>query len=100
ARPGGTQTVHANCAHAALSRLEQLIQEAVVAVPRQLVAQAIDLVVFIRGRGDARRVESIARVDGLDVDGDYRVAELSPARVHALLSQRRPHAQPPCPPLS
>jgi type IV secretion system protein VirB11 len=31
--PGGIATVHANSAHAALYRLEQLIQEAVVAVP-------------------------------------------------------------------
>ena len=82
--PGGIATVHANSAHAALYRLEQLIQEAVVTVPRQLVAQAIDLVVFIRGRGEARRVESIARVEGLNSDGDYRIAELSLSRPNAL----------------
>jgi type IV secretion system protein VirB11 len=82
--PGGIATVHANSAHAALYRLEQLIQEAVVTVPRQLVAQAIDVVVFIRGRGEARRVESIARVEGLNADGDYRIAELSLSRPNAL----------------
>jgi len=81
--PGGLATVHANAAHAALYRLEQLIEEAVVTVPRRLVAQAIDLVVFIRGRGEGRRVETIAEVDGLDGHGDYRVVELSPARLHA-----------------
>jgi type IV secretion system protein VirB11 len=81
--PGGIATVHANSAHAALYRLEQLIQEAVVTVPRQLVAQAIDLVVFIRGRGEARRVESITRVEGLTADGDYRIADFSPARPYA-----------------
>lgn len=82
--PGGIATVHANAAHSALYRLEQLIEEAVVTVPRRLVAQAIDLVVFIRGRSEGRRVETIAEVDGLDAHGDYRVAELSPARLQAL----------------
>src|SRR5690606_38147948 len=81
--PGGIATVHANSAHAALYRLEQLIQEAVVTVPRRLVAQAIDLVVFIRGRGEGRRIETIAEVDGLDASGDYRLAELSPVRLQA-----------------
>src|SRR5256885_6615118 len=49
--PGGIATVHANSARGALYRLEQLIQEAVVTVPRHLIADAINLVVFIEGRG-------------------------------------------------
>lgn len=81
--PGGITTVHANSARAALYRLEQLIQEAVVTVPRPLIAAAIDLVVFIRGRGESRRIETIAKLDGL-VDGDYRVTDLSSPRLHAL----------------
>ncbi|WP_114951576.1 P-type conjugative transfer ATPase TrbB [Sphingosinicella terrae] len=75
--PGGIATVHANSAVAALHRLEQLIQEAVVTVPRRLIAEAIDLVVFIAGRGPARRVETIVAVAGLDGDGDYAVAPLA-----------------------
>ena len=71
--PGGIATVHANNALAALYRLEQLIQEAVIGVPRQLIAEAIDMIVFIVGRGLGRRVETIVRVDGLDPDGRYRV---------------------------
>jgi len=77
--PGGLTTVHANSARAALYRLEQLVQETVLTVPRRLIAEAIDLVVFIRGRGEARRVETIAAVEGLDTDSDYRIAELAPA---------------------
>jgi type IV secretion system protein VirB11 len=73
--PGGIATVHANSARAALLRLEQLIQEAVVTVPRRLIAEAIDHVVFISGRGAARRVDCIARVAGLDPDGDYALVE-------------------------
>jgi len=73
--PGGLATLHANSAHAGLYRLEQLIQEVVITVPRLLIAQAIDVVVFLRGRGEARRVETVAEVTGLE-HGDYRLADL------------------------
>jgi type IV secretion system protein VirB11 len=73
--PGGVATVHANSARAALYRLEQLIQEAVVTVPRRLIAEAIDLVVFIKGRGPGRRVETLVEVKGLDSGGDYAFAQ-------------------------
>jgi type IV secretion system protein VirB11 len=76
--PGGIATVHANSATSALYRIEQLIQEAVVTVPRRLVAEAIDMIVFIAGRGTARRIETIARVAGLDPDGGYAVVDLTP----------------------
>jgi type IV secretion system protein VirB11 len=69
--PGGIATVHANSARAALYRIEQLIQETVVTVPRRLIAEAINLVVFIEGRGTARRIETIAEMQGLDSNGDY-----------------------------
>ena len=62
---------------AALLRIEQLVQEAVVTVPRQLIAEAIDIVVFIAGRGVDRRISTIARVAGLDPDtGAYALADL------------------------
>jgi len=76
--PGGIATVHANSAVSALYRLEQLVQETVVTVPRRLIAEAIDMIVFISGRGLARRVETIARVAGLDPDGNYAVLALTP----------------------
>jgi type IV secretion system protein VirB11 len=78
--PGGIATVHANSAASALYRIEQLIQEAVVTVPRRLVAEAIDMIVFIAGRGTARRIETIARVAGLDAAGDYVVVDLTPTQ--------------------
>ena len=77
--PGGIATVHANSAHAALYRLEQLIQEAVAIPPRRLIAEAIDLVVFIAGRGLTRQVQAIAELKGLDGHGDYRLSELAAA---------------------
>jgi P-type conjugative transfer ATPase TrbB len=69
--PGGIATVHANSARSALYRLEQLIEEAVITVPRRLIAEAIDLIVFIEGRGTARRIGSVAALAGLRSDGDY-----------------------------
>ena len=75
--PGGIATVHANSAVSALYRIEQLIQEAVVTVPRLLIAEAIDIVVFIAGRGLGRRVERLARVAGVDPDGGYAVLDLT-----------------------
>jgi type IV secretion system protein TrbB len=77
--PGGIATVHANSARAALYRLEQLIQEVVIAVPRHLIAQAIDLVVFIVGRGSERRIQTVAEVKGLGPDGDYVLVTLADA---------------------
>lgn len=66
--PGGLATLHAGSARGALIRLEQLIQEAVVTVPRALIAEAVDIIVFIAGRDSKRRVEDIIRVTGLDDD--------------------------------
>ncbi|TIV48399.1 MAG: P-type conjugative transfer ATPase TrbB, partial [Mesorhizobium sp.] len=57
----------------ALRRLEQLIQEAVVTVPRALIAETIDLVAVLSGRGSTRRLAELGRVEGLSPDGDYRV---------------------------
>jgi type IV secretion system protein TrbB len=74
--PGGIATLHAGSARGALTRLEQLIQEVVVTVPRALIAEAVDVVVFIYGRGRARRVQEIARVIGLDADG-YRLESVT-----------------------
>lgn len=75
--PGGIATVHANSASAALYRLEQLVQESVVTVPRRLIAEAIDIIVFIAGRGLARRVETVARVADVDARGDFTVVDLA-----------------------
>ena len=79
--PGGITTLNANSAHAGLYRLEQLIQEAVVTVPRRLIAEAIDVVVFLKGRGSGRRVETVASLEGLASDGDYRLAPLTPVQL-------------------
>ena len=71
--PGGIGTIHAGSAIGALRRLEQLIQEAVITVPRALIAETIDLVAVLAGRGSARRLVELARVEGLGAEGDYRI---------------------------
>ncbi|TWB03494.1 type IV secretion system protein VirB11 [Gluconacetobacter diazotrophicus] len=69
--PGGVGTLHAGSAIGALRRLEQLIQEAVVTVPRALIAETIDVIAVLSGRGSARRLTELATVQGLSPDGDY-----------------------------
>jgi type IV secretion system protein TrbB len=69
--PGGVGTLHAGSAIGALRRLEQLIQEAVVTVPRALIAETIDLIAVLAGRGSARRLAELAVVKDLGPSGDY-----------------------------
>ena len=69
--PGGVGTLHAGSAIGALRRLEQLIQEAVVTVPRALIAETIDVIAVLAGRGAARRLTELAEVNGLSSTGDY-----------------------------
>ena len=76
--------MHANSAVAGLYRLEQLVQEAVVTVPRDLIVQAIDIVVFLEGRGSQRRVETVLEVTSLDADGDYVLKPLGQPVLHTV----------------
>ena len=74
--PGGIATVHANSAKAGLSRIEQLILEGAQVVPRALIAEAINVIVFISGRGSKRRIETIARLTGFSGE-TYELAPLA-----------------------
>ena len=79
--PGGIGTLHAGSALGALRRLEQLIQEAVVTVPRALIAETIDVIAVLSGRGLERRLSELARVDrsglpGVGPSGDYLLTPL------------------------
>ena len=73
--PGGITTLHANSAHGALARLEQLTLEATPRAPFDLIAEAIDVVVFMNRAGGQRRVEEALRVTGFDGEG-YQTAPL------------------------
>lgn len=92
--PGGIATIHANSALGGLHRLEQLVGEAATNVPRHLISEAIDVIIFIAGRGPRRRIEEVAET--LDFDGgEYRLrplassaARVSPLRVVPLHGQQ------------
>lgn len=76
--PGGIGTIHAGTALGALRRMEQLIQEAVVTVPRALLAETIDIVAVLVRDGHGRRLAELSRVEGLNpATGDYRLSLLS-----------------------
>ncbi|MCL4854992.1 MAG: Flp pilus assembly complex ATPase component TadA [Bryobacteraceae bacterium] len=73
--PGGAATVHANDAISGLVRLESLVAEATSAPQQNLIAEAIDLVVFIDEESDlvaGRKVRELLAVTGYD-SGRYTV---------------------------
>ncbi len=72
--PGGLTTIHADGALQALSRLEQLIQEVVVTVPRQFIAEVVDIVVYTERFGTRVRVDGVHAV-GFD-GGEYVLTRL------------------------
>jgi P-type conjugative transfer ATPase TrbB len=74
--PGGVGTIHAGTALGALRRLEQLVQEAVVTVPRALIAETINVIAVLSGRGADRRLAELASVTGLAASGDYSLTAM------------------------
>jgi type IV secretion system protein TrbB len=72
--PGGIGTIHAGTAIGALHRLEQLIQEVVVTVPQALIAETINVIAVLAGRGTERRLVDLRTVKGLKPGGDYVLA--------------------------
>lgn len=75
--PGGVTTLHANSAEAALHRLEQLAGEATQIVPRTLIAEAINVVIYMSRQDGQRRIEQALRITGLDVNEDYQFEPLA-----------------------
>jgi P-type conjugative transfer ATPase TrbB len=72
--PGGIGTIHAGTGIGALRRLEQLIQEAVITVPRALIAETINVVAVLTGRGSQRQISELVQVTGLGQSGDYAIS--------------------------
>lgn len=73
--PGGAATVHANDAISGLIRLESLVAEATSAPQQGLIAEAVDVVVFIDQEPTlpaGRKVREVALVTGYR-DGRYQV---------------------------
>jgi P-type conjugative transfer ATPase TrbB len=74
--PGGIGTIHAGTALGGLRRFEQLIQEAVVTVPRALIAETINVIAVLSGRGADRRLVELAAVAGLQASGEYSLSAI------------------------
>lgn len=73
--PGGVATIHANDALSGLVRLESLVAEATSAPQQSLIAEAVDLVIFIDEESSlaaGRKVRELLVVTGYD-QGRYLV---------------------------
>jgi type IV secretion system protein VirB11 len=73
--PGGAATVHANDALSGLIRLESLVAEATSAPQQALIAEAVDLVVFVDEESSVkagRKVREVLLVTGYS-NGNYQV---------------------------
>jgi type IV secretion system protein VirB11 len=75
--PGGVGTVHANDSKAALIRIGQLVQEAGVPEQPELIAEAVNVIVFISRTPTGRRVEDVSSVTGWSRERGYEVARLA-----------------------
>jgi P-type conjugative transfer ATPase TrbB len=77
--PGGVCTVHANthvdAARAGLTRIEQLVQEASNSPMRELIAEAVDLIVSIAKADNqpGRLVQEVVSISGI-ADGAYQLS--------------------------
>jgi len=81
---GGFTTTHANSAQAALLRLESLMQEAGVPPNPRLIAESVNLLIFVSRRPEgARRIAEIARVEGRAPDGGYRIRRIAEGESYA-----------------
>lgn len=74
---GNFTTVHANSARAALLRLESLVEEAGAPANPRLIAESVNLLIFVTRREDGgRRIEELVRVEGYKPGTGYRLRDL------------------------
>lgn len=70
--PGGITTIHANSALSALRRLEQLTAEASQQPMREVIGEAVDVVISIERTPTGRRVREVISVEGF-AGGQYQI---------------------------
>jgi type IV secretion system protein VirB11 len=73
--PGGVSTIHANSAQKGLMRIEQLVQEAGVVPSRAMIAEAVNVLVYMEKVGTRRVVKDIINVRGVG-DTSYDLVPL------------------------
>ena len=71
---GGIATVHADSAIKGLSRLKSLLGEATANPDIELIADTIDMVIFIMRTNEGIKVKEIIEVNGLDERGKYIIS--------------------------
>jgi P-type conjugative transfer ATPase TrbB len=64
--PGGVTTIHSNSAMSALRRLEQLTAEVSQQSMREVIGEAVDLIVSIERTGRGRRVRDVVHVESFN----------------------------------
>ena len=75
--PGGICTVHANSARSSLIRMEQLISEVSKTPMKDLIGEALDVVVFLKRVAQIGPiVAEIVEVSGIQ-DGEYACKSIS-----------------------
>jgi type IV secretion system protein VirB11 len=68
--PGGCASVHANSCKGALRRLGSLIQEGIPDPQWEMIAEAINIIIFIEKYQQSRRIKEMASVEGFE-NGEY-----------------------------
>ena len=63
---GGCATVHSNSAKDTITRIENMISRVSVSPQKQTIAQAVDMVVYLKYVGYKRIVENILTINGYD----------------------------------
>jgi type IV secretion system protein VirB11 len=68
--PGGACSIHCNGCKAALRRMESLIQEAIPHPQREVIAEAVNIILYIEKHQQSRRIKEMVSVAGFE-NGDY-----------------------------
>jgi P-type conjugative transfer ATPase TrbB len=68
--PGGACSIHCNGCKAALRRMESLIQEAIPVPQREVIAEAVNIILYIEKYRQSRRIKEMVSVEGFE-NGEY-----------------------------
>ena len=68
--PGGACSIHCNSCKAALGRMESLIQEAIPNPQREVIAEAVNVILYIEKNQQSRRIKEMMSVEGF-ANGQY-----------------------------
>ena len=73
--PGGACSIHANSCKAALRRMESLILEAIPNPQREMIAEAVNLIIYIEKYQQSRRIKEMVFVEGFE-NGQYLLNQI------------------------